>query len=230
MNKRYISGWVSAGTFLSLVICTLFSVQVLAAKKLPEVSKDGLHLLSHTKVAAAYAKPGADFSGYTQVKILDCYVAFEKNWEKNYNLNEVGLTGRIRDKDVEEIKKRLASEFEAVFSKELTKKGFQVVDSTDPGVLLLRPALINVDVAAPDLNTPSMSRTLIQSAGGMTLFLELYDAATSTLLARVIDAQGDDSGFTREANRVTNKAAADRILRAWADQLAKHVGNVTKKK
>jgi len=38
----------------------------------------------------------------------------------------------------------------------------------------------------------------------------------------------DDEGFAQRANRVTNKAAADRMLRHWAELLAKHLGNVTK--
>jgi hypothetical protein len=60
----------------------------------------------------------------------------------------------------------------------------------------------------------------------MTLFLEMYDSTTGTLLARVIDPQADRDSFAQQASRVTNKAAADRILRDWADLLAQHLGEV----
>jgi len=55
----------------------------------------------------------------------------------------------------------------------------------------------------------------------MTLYLELWDGGTSTLLARVIDTEADEStgGIPQDANEVTNKAAADEILRHWADRL-----------
>lgn len=224
------SGAGLARLLLCGVVAAMLSSAALATDKLPEVDKDGLHLVPDSKVAVAYAKPGADLSQYDKIKLLDCYVDFVKDWEKNYNLNEIGLEGRVRDKDAEEIKQRLADEFRAVFTKELTKRGYPIVEDTGPGVLLLRPALINVDVAAPDLRTTSRSYTLVQSAGGMTLFLELYDAATSTLLARIADPQADDTGFAERANRVTNRAAADRILRSWADLLAKHLAEITQKK
>ncbi|MGB5689703.1 MAG: DUF3313 family protein [Woeseiaceae bacterium] len=199
------------------------ALPAVAKDKLPEVSSDGLNLVPKTKVYAAYTKPGATFDQFTKVKILDCYVEFVKNWQKDYNLNEVGLSGRVSDKDAEKIKQRLAEEFNNVFVKELNKKGHEVVEEVGPDVLLLRPALINVDVAAPDTMSASMSRTFVRSAGSMTLYLELYDSSTSTLLARVIDPQGDRGGFAQAANRMTNRVAADRILREWADLLATHL-------
>jgi len=198
-----------------------------AKEKLPEVSKDGLHLLKHTKVRIAYAKPGATLDKYTKVKMLDCYVQFKKNWQRDYNMNEVGLQGRVTDKDADRIKKTLAAEFSKVFTKVLTKAGHEVVDDVGPDVLLLRPAIINLDVTAPDLMTAGFSETYTASAGQMTLYLEMYDSATSTLLARVIDPEaGQEGGIAMSANRVTNTAEADQILTHWAKLLNGHLGDV----
>ncbi len=61
----------------------------------------------------------------------------------------------------------------------------------------------------------------------MTLYMKLYDSATSILLARVIDPQADREGGV--ANQVTNTRDADRILRHWADLLSQHVGDVRQK-
>lgn len=214
--------WLAAIAACTALLC----VPAIAGKneQLPDIDKDGLHLLKDTRVAVAYAKPGATLDPYTKLKILDCFVDFKQNWQRDYNMQELGLSGRVTDKDAEDIKKRLAEEFSKVFTEELTKKGYTVVDDTGPEVLLLRPALINVDVAAPDVLKAGMGRTFIRSAGDMTLYMEMYDSATSTLLARVIDPQADDSAFAQQASRVTNKVAADRILRAWADLLAQHLG------
>ena len=223
MNLKKIVSFTLATTIAVIFTSALLSLPVFAKEELPEVDSDGLHLVKSSKVRAAYIKPGTDLSQYSKVMLIDCYVDFVKDWEKNYNLDQIGLSGRIRDKDAEAIKKRLAEEFNKVFTKELTEKGFPVVDAAGPGVLLLRPALINVDVAAPDIMTAGIQNTYVRSAGAMTLYMEMYDSATSTLIARVVDPKADDDGFAKQANRVTNKAAADRILRYWAGLLAKHL-------
>lgn len=156
--------------------------------------------------------------------ILDCYVEFEKNWETDYNDSRMGLEGRVTDKDIDRMKAGLAAEFKKAFTKELQDKGgYEVVDTAAPDVLVLRPALINVEVSAPDLMTAGIGATIVRSAGQMTLYLELWDSATNTLLARVVDARADDPATGQIANRVTNTVAADRILESWAEELRKHL-------
>lgn len=193
----------------------------------PEVSEDGLHLEKSTKTRLVYLKPGADFSQYQRVGILDCQVEFEKNWQRDFNESQVGLERRVSDSDAERIKTNLAAEFKKVFLEELGKNGgYEVSDVVAPDVLLLRPALLNVEVNARDLMTPDMSATIVRSAGQMTLVLELWDPESKTILARVMDAEADREGFAQRANRVTNKAAADEILKRWADELRKHLDAV----
>jgi hypothetical protein len=222
------TGWRRAARLSILLLCAaLFSVPALAKKQqLPEVDKDGLHLLKDTKVAVAYAKPGASLEPYTRVKLSDCFVQFKKNWQHDYNMGEIGLFGTVSDKDAEAIKKKLAEEFRTIFTDVLTSEGFEIVDEAGPDVLLLRPALLNVDVTAPDIRSSGRSRTYIRSAGEMTLYMELYDSATDTLLARVADPQVDPERMSKLANRTTNKKMADRILRSWAELLAKHLREV----
>jgi hypothetical protein len=161
------------------------------------------------------------------VKILDCFVQFKKKWEHDYNFSEVGLEGRVTDKDMDEIKKRLAADFNKAFTKVLTRAGHAVVDEAGDDVLLLRPAIVNLDVTAPDLMTAGMQRTYVASAGEMTLYLELYDSAANTLLARVIDPEAaDDGGMAMQSNRATNTADATRIIDRWAKLLSDHLGDV----
>lgn len=215
---------------VSALLAFSMSVAVSAKDKLPEVDSDGLHLVKDRQVYAAYAKPGTDLGIYDKVMLVGCFVDFVKDWQKDYNMEQVNLDGRVTDKDAEEIKTRLANEFAKVFTKVLTKNGFPVVTESAPDVLLLRPALINVDVAAPWIPTAAPEGQLVNSAGGMTLYLEMYDSATDTLIARVVDPQADDNDLTRVANSVTNKAAADLILTHWADLLVKHLGAATQSK
>lgn len=60
----------------------------------------------------------------------------------------------------------------------------------------------------------------------MTLYVELYDSVSSAKLAVIIDAEdaGRLTPVATIANKVTNVAAADRILRSWAEELAGHIG------
>jgi hypothetical protein len=227
-KRRLINKFGPVARVLAAVFLALAMPSTAWAKdKLPEVSKDGLHLLKHTKVRVAYAKPGASLDQYTKVKILDCFVQFKKNYERDYNLNEVGLEGRVTDKDITTIKTRLAAEFKKIFTKVLTKAGHEVVDTTGPEVLLLRPAIINLDVTSPDTMRAGFSTTVVASSGQMTLYMELYDSASSELLARVIDPQAGREGGI--ANRVSNTAEADQILYHWANLLSQHLGDVKQK-
>jgi hypothetical protein len=55
----------------------------------------------------------------------------------------------------------------------------------------------------------------------MTLYLEIWDSASQTILARVMDAQADPDFYGQRMTSVDNKAAADRLMRAWAEELRK---------
>jgi hypothetical protein len=131
------------------------------------------------------------------------------------------------------VKKNMAAEFKKEFTKELEKKGYPVVPDTDVAndVLIVRPAIINLDPTAPDpMGDIGNSETYASSAGSMTLFAELYDSATSQLIAKVIDPE-TDQGFGGEAmqqNQVMNKLAADRIINKWANALAAQMDHVVK--
>jgi hypothetical protein len=199
----------------------LTSMPVVQAKEAPpETTPEGLVLLKSTKSRISYVKPGATFAQYNRVAILEPLVEFEKDWQKDYNSSRRSLEGRVSDADVERMKAGLAAEFKKVFTDELQNKGgYQVVTTAAPDVLVLRPALLNVEVSAPDLMTAGINATVVRSAGQMTLFLELWDSSTNTLLARVMDAAADNDTFAKQANRVTNTQAADEILRSWAHEL-----------
>jgi hypothetical protein len=187
----------------------------------PQVTKEGLELKKQTKQRIVYLRPGATFEQYKKVAILDCYVEFSKSWMKDYNSSVRDPSRKITDSDLERAKKDLSEQFKKIFSEELTEAGFQMTDSGGPDVLILRPALVNIEVSAPDLMSPGRSATYVQSAGQMTLFLELFDGGTNMIVARVMDAQADPNVYGQRTSSVTNRAAADRILSDWARELVK---------
>jgi hypothetical protein len=189
----------------------------------PAETHDGL-VLQKGKAAMLYVRPGVDFSQYKRLAILDCPVAFRKNWEKDQQ-----RTGqRITQKEMDEIKAGLSAEFLKVFTDELQNKGgYTIVNEGAEDVLVLRPAIIDLDVTAPDTMEPGRSYTLTESAGAMTLYIELYDSVTGQILARAADRQASRGiGRIQWANRVTNKAEADRVLRRWASALRARLDEV----
>ena len=72
--------WRPFGLLFVLWVCLAFaySMQV-SADAPPQMSKDGLQLKTQTKQRLVYVKPGAKFSQYDRVMILDCYIEIQKN-------------------------------------------------------------------------------------------------------------------------------------------------------
>jgi len=214
---------------VSLILACVAAIG-LAAAELPAVSYDGLHLVPHTKVRAVYMKPGANLSQYDKVALLKTYVAFAKHWQQDYN-EDAPFDERLSDQDMKEIRDRVSKEFARVFTEVLTKGGHQIVTTAGTGVLILRPAIVDLEITAPDTMAPDMSQTLVASAGSMTLYLELYDGKTQAIIARVIDPEAaDDAGIAEVSNRVTNTADFDRVVRRWAELLNAHLGELMQKK
>jgi Protein of unknown function (DUF3313) len=183
------------------------------AAKLP----DGLQPVPQSGFRDMYSRQDVAWERYTAVAILDCTVEFRKNWQRDQNEDN---PFSVTDQDVERIKTTLAAEFRKVFSQELAARGEKIVAEGGPGVLALRPAIIDLDIIAPDTNALPNEVTLADSAGSMTLYLEIYDAATDELLARIIDPRESiEFGNFTARNDVTNLNDARRLLEKWATLL-----------
>jgi hypothetical protein len=212
---------------LIVLLAGIVTVAAWAHDKPPEVDKDGLHLVHDSDLRQVYTRPGVDFGQFNQVILVDAYVAFRKNWQRDQNETD---PFKIRKRDVEAIKKRVGTEFHKAFAAELEKKGMTVVPTTatGEGVLIVRPAIINLDVEAPDTMSAGMNTTMAASAGQMTLYAELYDSVSNQLIGRVVDPEADRGfgGQFMAQNSVTNKAAEDKIVKRWADALAGHLHHV----
>jgi hypothetical protein len=196
----------------------------------PQVSDDGLHLKSQTKYRLIYVKPDATFTQYKRVAILDCGVQFSKTWLDNYNRSERDPGRRITQKDLDRASTELAATFKKILTEEISGNGgYEISANAAPDVLVLRPALVNIQVSAPDLMTAGRSATFVQSSGSMTLYLELWDSATNTILARVMDAGADPDLGGQRSSSVSNRAAAERLMRGWAKALRKRFDTVTGK-
>lgn len=203
------------------VLATLAFLASLAAHsgEYPPETVEGLQILPDTRVAAAYVLPGADFSQYKKFAILKPYVAFKKHWERDHR----GVSGR----DMERMKEGLGHLFVEVFTETLEEGGFDVVTSGGDDVLVLRPALVDLDVTAPDVMTSGRNITYATSAGAVTIYIELLDSTTGALLARAIDRKAArDWNTFQMTSSVYNVAEARRMLKHWAGLLRDRLNSI----
>lgn len=218
MNSTYLDTRtgtrMSQWLLLTIILCA--PIAVLAQDE--ESDWDGLVEIDSSNVASAFIDPAADFSVFQRVAILEPYVAFRSNWLRDQNRSR---SRNVRASDVERIKADVADLFLSVFTESLEAAGYDVVNYSDEDVLILRPAVIDLDITAPDVRSAGRSRTYTASAGAATLFLELFDSYTGDLVGRAIDRRATRSsgGFAVRSNRVTNRADARREFRSWANKL-----------
>jgi hypothetical protein len=205
---------------LSLIVLSMVTVTGIAKSKddLPEYTVEGLKRIHNPKhMAIVYAEPGADLVQYDRIYLVEPYVAFKKHWKREQNRS---ISQRVRTSDMEKIKESVKELFMEVFSAELEKGGYKLADERAEDVLIVKPAIIDLNVNAPDIPTSGMSATFTDSAGSMTLYLELYDSETGDLLAKALDKKADRGhGWMEWQTKVTNKAAGRRMMQPWAEAL-----------
>ncbi len=180
-----------------------------AASPLP-----GLELVPSKNVGALYRRPEADISAYSKIMIVEPSVEFSKSWNpRNY-----GTTG-ISAAQLAKIREDLAAMAKSVFAKTLSDGGYEIVTEAGDGVLAITPNIVDLFIKAPDVPTAGRSKTYTMNAGSMTLVLQVNDAVTGTLLAVALDKRQSGSSTMQWATSVSNRAAADSMLKGWAAQL-----------
>lgn len=202
-----------------MILALTLSITAFANQgKPPEVTVDGLHRVEDTKMALVYAKPGVDLSQYNRIYLTEPQIAFTKNWLQTQNSipNQT-----VRKEDMERIKTDLAALFMEVFRQELQNNGgYVLVDGIADDVLIVHPAIVDLDVFSPDTPGTAGRRSAIPSVGSMTLYMELMDSVTGDMLVKAIDNKYDRTRTRIQAqNRVRNEAAARDMLGEWANLL-----------
>jgi hypothetical protein len=189
-----------------------------AKKSLPAVNDEGMELVKDSDLATVYADPGADLSIYNRIWLQDATVAFKKNWQRDQNRSH---RFKVRTEDMERIQEDVATLFREVFTRELIDGGYELTEEIGDDVLLVRPAIVDLDVVAPDIQrTPGREYSFSESAGEMTLNLELFDSLTGDKIAKATDRQRDfRRGYLQWRTSVSNRADARRMMTSWARAL-----------
>jgi len=199
-----------------LFLIAMASQPVWAQKDSPAVNDDGMELVKSTKYSAVYADPGANLGIYKYIWLEDASVAFKKNWQRDQNRNNRGRV-KVKDSDVVRIQEDVATLFREVFTAELVDGGYDLVEAAGEDVLIVKPAIVDLDVYAPDIQSAARTYSYSESAGEMTLELELYDSVTNDKIVTTRDRKRDfQRGYLEWRTSVNNRATARRMMSAWA--------------
>ncbi|MBU2884648.1 DUF3313 domain-containing protein [Gilvimarinus agarilyticus] len=200
------------------------------------VSHDGLHLVQDKGWDQLYVKPDIDIADYHAFALQPCTVAFRDNWMRSQNSGRNIGGQRVSERDMQEIQERLAAVCDEYFEKSLRQEpAYRLVAEgetpeaaqydTQTQVLELKPAIIDLDIHAPDIDGATKVRSYTTSFGEMTLLLEAYDARSGEIVARIVDRKVDQDSMNhlQWTNRVTNMADAKRYMRSWTRSLRNHL-------
>lgn len=180
------------------------------------MSYDGLQKITIKGIDMAYAMPGATLSQYSKVMIDPIGVRFHKDWKPTVP----GSTRSVSPSDQRTIRENAAKVVYDALVEELKKGGYTVVTVAGPDVLLLRIAIVNLYVTAPNVMTPGRSKVYTVSAGEMTLIAELADSDTGETIARVIDRyQARTTGNFQLSSGVFNAGEGRSAATSWAKVL-----------
>lgn len=181
---------------------------------------DGLVAVASRQLDEVATRPGVDFAAYRRVIVEPAHAALRKDWLKDLNTTR-GPARWLTQDDAQQIVDEAATRLAAMLARVFGERGYEIVTAPAPGVLRLAPTVTDLDVYAPDAPAPGIARYYARDAGQATLALDVRDAVTGELVARVIDRGTAEQ--IRLHNRVTPATNAfwfDALFREWASACA----------
>jgi uncharacterized protein DUF3313 len=183
-----------------VLTCLLLGSAVQAQDEGPEVTEDGLVRVPSSRNVGVYRLPEATFNQYQRVQIAPIKVEFKKGWERNHR--------EMNEKDLQKLRGQLAFTYREELIKELVNRGgYKLAKEATPDTLRVSASILQADITAPKASADLAERTLVRTAGSMKLVVELHDAASGVLIARLIDyAQPPEYREPRLATEISNLA------------------------
>ena len=181
---------------------------------------DGLVSVKSRALDDVLVRPGVDLSAYRSVIVEPVQATLRKDWLKDLNRMRGPVRWLTRE-DAQRITDEAAMRLSGMTAMVFQERGYAIVSAPAAGVLSLSPTISDLDVNAPDEPTPGVAKYFVRDAGIATLSLDVRDAVSGALLARVVD-RGTASEI-RQINRatsVTNEFWFDALFRQWTTACA----------
>jgi hypothetical protein len=179
-----------------------------------EVTYDGLHRVSRSRMQNAWAKPDLSLAGYDRILPTPAELQYRA-------VRGSGGRGRdgfpLSDSERERLERLVREEFRRELDR---SQHFTITDQPGPTVLVLRSGLLDIVSFAPPAPSGSDKQWIAQ-IGQATLVLELRDSQSGEVLARTVDRRAaEPSGGELGRNTSVHTAAAVRtVARRWARTL-----------
>jgi len=213
MNLRALS---------DLFILALFAAVAAPAQAAAPAPPEGLVSVRSWNLDELYLRPNADLATYRTVVIDPVQVTFRKDWNRDF-IDPHASVRRLTQDDVRRIAEETGSGLRNVLAETFKSRGYEIAAAPGPGVLRLSPSLNDVYVnAVEDLYTGGTTKSFTKDAGEATLLLDVRDATSGTLLARVVDrrtanqTKGTQRGDLIRSPQVQSNFWFEDLFRKWS--------------
>jgi hypothetical protein len=171
-----------------------------------------------------YRRVGPDLAAYRQVVVDAPRVEFRQDWLRRMNESR-GVTRWIEPAEAAEIAERMAIAMREALRQALAAQGYEIVTAAADGALRLSPSVVDLFVNAPYVPGPGIDVGIVhQDAGQATMWLEVSDAATGTVLARIVDREvARTIGGYEKATSVSNLFWFAGMFQRWAEDCVREI-------
>ena len=207
---------------LMIFALIILSEVSLAENKSSNITPEGLVRIEGSRAEYVYLKPGVKLEIYNKFLILDTPVSFHEKWESNHQRY---YSRKVPEAEMKRIKESTARIFKDVFVKQLKEGGYPIVSEPGRDVIILRPVIFNLYVAAVDSSSARGSNFTTASSSA-ALMLELYDSITGEILGRAYDVKAANKGFYTHSSRVSSNKDAIDIFSYWAKLLIQGLNEI----
>ncbi|HEU4781559.1 MAG TPA: DUF3313 family protein, partial [Steroidobacteraceae bacterium] len=205
------------------VFCLALATGCAADRPPEEITPDGLARVPSRSAGGVYRAPEATFTQYRRIILEPPSISFVRDWAKKHE--------EVSETEIQRIRAESLTLFREEFTRELVDRGpYEYADDPASDVLLVVPAIEELDIAAPDAGVAPGTRTYTSGPVTMKLTGDLRDALTGKVVGRVITYQSAERypfNDMRVANRVTNAHEQRQVFAKWA-RLVREALNVAK--
>ena len=176
-----------------------------------EVNIEGLQPVSARNFEAAFVRPGVRFADYKKLMVEELELAF-RTPDREQNQFALG----------EDQKTRFRAAMATAFGEELGKlETVEIVTAPGPDVLALHVRVQDIVARAPGRRVGGAGRAgfAMETAGDMTLVMELRDSQSDEILLRVFDRRTVEGAAMLSGDGVISTwEGVDRIVARWASR------------
>jgi len=181
------------------------------------VTKEGLLAIRSSDLDEFYVRPTGDLSAYGKAWVEPVAVSLRDDYVSQRHAYNRFQPIYPRYQEAETLMALTAQSVHQGLEDAFKARGYDVVDTPEPGALRISASVSDLFVNAPDRLSPWITRNATRDAGQAVLSLEARDPVQGTVLARIVHHL-----IVREvsranlANDVTNGMWLDNAFRRWA--------------